>query len=65
MLIVVTGLGLFTSVDIKIPIAPNKRFNSKVYNDRIKKALMLKGPFLTNSIHIKPAIAVTRFNKKT
>jgi hypothetical protein len=65
MLKVVIGFGLLISVDRKSPIAPNRKFSRKVYNDRIKNALMLKGPFLTSSIHIKPARAVTRFKRNT
>lgn len=65
MLKVVIGFGLLTRVDRKSPIAPNRIFSKRVYNDRIKNAFMLKGPFLTSSIQIKPARAVTRFNKNT
>jgi hypothetical protein len=65
MLKVVIGFGLLTSVDRKSPIAPNKRFRSRVYSDSIKNALMLKDPVLTSSIQINPARQVTRFNKNT
>ena len=65
MLKVVIGFALLIRVDIKRPIDPNRRFNNKVYNERIKNALKLKGPFITSSILINPARAVTRFSKNT
>jgi hypothetical protein len=65
MLKVVIGFDLLTRVDRKSPIAPKSRFRNSVYSDRIKNALMLKGHFLTSSMHIKPAREVIRFNKNT
>ncbi len=65
MLKVVIGLDLFTRVERNSPTAPKKIFNNKVYVDRIRNALMLKGPLLTSSIEINPARAVIRFNKNT
>ena len=65
MLKVVIGFALLIRVDMKSPIDPNRIFNSKVYNERIINALMLKGPFITSSMLINPARAVTIFNKNT
>ena len=65
MLKVVIGFDLFTIVDIKSPIAPNRKFSNSVYRERIKNALMLNGPFLTSSMLINPARAVIKFKRKT
>ena len=37
----VTGLALFTMTEMKMPIAPKTRFKRKVFNERIRKELIL------------------------
>jgi len=60
----VMGRGLLIAVERMRPSEPKRRLRRNVYNDSIKKALILKDPFFTISISIKPAADVTRFSNK-